>query len=342
MEKIAVLMGGGKGTRFWPMSVKKRPKQFLKIFSDRTMLEISAERLIPIVGRENIWVVTVKGMEEEVKKQLPFIEDRVIVEPMGRNTAPAVLLSMKRLMEVYSDFTVSFLPADHHIEKVDEFVKQMTAAYKAAEKDVVTIGIPPTRPETGYGYIRFDKTKRLLIDGVNFYRALGFVEKPPLDVALSMLKEGNYYWNSGIFVWRASIFEEKLKEFSPVFYGYFQKLGEDNIEQVYSTIEALPIDKAFMEKLPGFLVAEARFSWSDLGSWLSLWEVLEKDSRENASRGEVYFHDSRGNLVITGKRAIVIGAEDLAIIDTEHGLLVMKKDASSALKKLLESMEKDD
>lgn len=342
MEKIAVLMGGGKGTRFWPMSVRKRPKQFLKIFSEKTMLQVSAERLIPLVGKANVWVVTVSGMEEEVRRQLPFIEDRIIIEPVGRNTAPAVLLSMRRLMEIYDDFLVSFLPADHHIEKVDEFVKQMSAAYEAAERDVVTIGIPPTRPETGYGYIKFDRKKELLVNGVKFYHALGFVEKPSTEMALKMLEEGNYFWNSGIFVWKASIFVEKLQRFSPDFYNYFQKMGAEKPEEVYKEIKALPIDKAFMEKLPGFLVAEAKFSWSDLGSWLSLWEVLEKDSSKNAFKGEVYFQDSRGNLVITGKKAIVIGAEDLAIIETEHGLLVMKKDASATLKKLLETIEDQD
>lgn len=342
MIRIAVLMGGGKGTRFWPMSVKKRPKQFLKIFSERTMLQVSSERLIPLVGEKNIWVVTVRGMEEEVRRQLPFIEDRIIIEPVGRNTAPAVLLSMRRLMQVYDNFLVSFLPADHHIEKINEFIKQMSVAYEAAERDVVTIGIPPTRPETGYGYIKFDRRKEILVNGVKFYRALGFVEKPSMEIAIKMLEEGNYFWNSGIFLWKANLFVEKLQKFSPEFYNYFQEMGTGDPEEIYREIKALPIDKAFMEKLPGFLVAEAKFSWSDLGSWLSLWEVLKKDSSKNASKGEVYFHDSRGNLVITGKRTIVIGAEDLAIIETEHGLLVMKKDASSTLKKLLESIDKQE
>jgi len=342
MKKIAVLMGGGKGTRFWPMSVKRRPKQFLKIFSEKTMLQKSAERLIPVVGEENIWVVTVKGMAEEVKKQLPFIEDRIIEEPAGKNTAAAVILSMAVLNREFHDFVVSFLPADHHIEGEDIFVDQLKAVFEVAENEVVTIGIPPTRPETGYGYIKFNSSTEKSIHGFKFYEAWGFVEKPSEEKAKRMLEEGGYFWNSGMFFWDKNIFLERLEKYSPEFFEFYKAVSAGKVEKAYKSVEPLPIDKAFMEKLPpGFVVTRAEFGWSDLGSWLSLWEVLKKDEGLNAAKGEVYFHNSRGNLVVSNKRAIIIGAEDLAIVETEHGLLVMKKSASSDLKKILEKLESE-
>ncbi len=339
MRRIAVLMGGGKGTRFWPMSVEKSPKQFLKITSSRTMLQESAERMIPLLGEENIWVVTVRGMEKEVKRQLPFVEGRVIVEPVGRNTAAAIILSMRRLVEEYGDFLVSFLPADHHIKDKWEFQREIDAAYTAATADIVTFGIPPKRPETGYGYIKFKREEEVRFKGVDFYQAEGFVEKPNRERAEKMLQEGNYLWNSGIFIWYAKIFLQRLAKFSPLFYNYYKELEKGKEEEVYMGMEALPIDEAFMEKLPRFFVAEANFRWSDLGSWHSLWEVMDKDDAGNATRGEAYFVDSEGNLVVTDKKTIVIGAKDLAIVDTENGLLVMKRDSSALLKKILKEME---
>ncbi len=336
MRKIAVLMGGGKGTRFWPMSVEGRPKQFLSIVSEKSMIQQTAERIKPVVGEENIWVVTTSSMAEEVKKHLPFIGDRIIEEPFGKNTAPAVLLSMRRLLSHYDDFLVAFLPADHFIEDEDVFASQLGACFEAAREDIITMGIPPTRPDTGYGYIKFEPSQERTIKGFKFYRALGFTEKPSLERAAKFLQEGNYYWNSGIFVWNAKIFLQRLAKFSREFYNIYEEMGRKKIEEVYQEVEALPIDKAFMEKLPSFLVARAEFRWSDLGSWHSLWEVLEKDPQGNVTKGDVILHEASGNLVLTTKKTVVIGARDLAIVETPHGLLVMSKDASSHLKKIIE------
>ncbi len=343
MRKIAVLMGGGKGTRFWPMSVASRPKQFLRIISEKSMVQETAERVKSVVGEENIWVVTTSAMAEEVRRQLPFIGDRVIEEPFGKNTAPAVLLSMRRLFERYDDFSVAFLPADHYIEKPEVFSSQLNACFQASSEDIVTMGIPPTRPDTGYGYIKFDPSRERTFQGFKFYRALGFTEKPDREKAELFLREGNYYWNSGIFVWNAHIFLQRLAKFSGKFYNIYEEMGRKRLEEVYEKVEALPIDKAFMEKLPGFFVARAEFGWSDLGSWLALWEVLEKDQQGNASKGDVVFHQAKGNLVITTKKTVIIGVEDLAVVETPEGLLVMRKDASPHLKKIIErEVNKDD
>ncbi len=336
MRKIAVLMGGGKGTRFWPMSVEAQPKQFLKITSGKSMLQETAERIKPVVGEENIWVVTTSSLAERVKRELPFIGDRIIEEPFGRNTAPAVLLSMRVLVEKYGDFNVAFLPADHHIRPAEAFAHQVEACFQAAREEIVTIGIPPSRPETGYGYIKVEKNSSRTIGGFTFYRALGFTEKPSLERAQEMLKEGNYFWNSGIFVWNAQIFLQKLAKFSPRFYNIYEEMGRRDLVEVYRRVEPMPIDKAFMEALPYFLMSRAEFSWSDLGSWHSLWEVLEKDARGNVIRGDATLHETENTLVMTTKKTVVIGVDDLAIVETPHGLLVMRRDASPHLKKIIE------
>ncbi len=336
MRKIAVLMGGGKGTRFWPMSVESQPKQFLRITSEKSMLQETAERVKPVVGEENIWVVTTSSLADRVRQELPFIEDRIIEEPFGKNTAPAVLLSMRILLKEYDDFNVAFLPADHHIRPAEIFARQLEACFQAATEEIVTMGIPPSRPETGYGYIKVEKEKYTKIGGFTFFKALGFTEKPSRERAEQMLKEGNYFWNSGIFVWNAKIFLQKLAKFSPTFYNIYEEMGRKNLVEVYREVEPMPIDKAFMEALPSFLMSRAEFSWSDLGSWHSLWEVLEKDEQGNVSMGDAILHEASGTLVVTTKKTVVIGVKDLAIVESPHGLLVMRKDAAPHLKKIIE------
>ncbi len=342
MRKIAVLMGGGKGTRFWPMSVESQPKQFLRITSEKSMLQETADRVKPVVGEENIWVVTTSSLAPRVRQELPFIGERIIEEPFGKNTAPAVLLSMRVLSKNYSDFNVAFLPADHHIRPVEVFVRQLEACFQAASEEIVTMGIPPSRPETGYGYIRVEKENRREIGGFTFFKALGFTEKPSRERAEEMLKKGNYFWNSGIFVWNAQIFLQRLAKFSRKFYNIYEEMGRRNLEEVYMRVEAMPIDRAFMEALPSFLMSRAEFHWSDLGSWHSLWEVLKKDPQGNVSVGDAVLHSTSDTLVLTTKKTVVIGVKDLAIVESPHGLLVMRKDASSHLKKIIEKEVKND
>ncbi len=347
MKRKAVLMAGGKGRRFWPLSTDERPKQFLRILSDRTMLRQTAERVVPLVGWENLHVVAVKGMEEMVRRELPELaEGNLLLEPFGRNTAACVLLSVADLELKGEEAVVAFLPADHYIKDEERFRTVLSAAFVKAEADIVTFGIPPAFPETGYGYIKFKKENPEEVEGVAFYPAEGFVEKPDRERAERMLRDGCYYWNSGIFVWNTKIFLQNLAKFSPTFYKYYMEIkealsGEGALEEVYTRIEALPIDKAFMEKLPGFWMAEADFGWSDVGSWRAVWEIMEKDRDGNAVRGRAWFSSSRNNLVVAEKPVAVVGLDDVVVVEADQAILVMRKDASSLLKELVEKISKE-
>ena len=347
MERIAVLMAGGKGRRFWPMSTDERPKQFLPIISEKSMLRETAERVLPLVSWENLYVVAVKGMEEKIKEHLPELpEENLVLEPFGRNTAACVLYSIAIIKRKKKEAVTAFLPADHYIRKEDRFREVLEAAFKMAQEKVITFGIPPEFPETGYGYIKFDKSKPSQLDSVRYYPASGFVEKPDPERARKMLEEGGYFWNSGIFVWSTKIFLQYLAKFSETFYKYYMELnraleGEGSVEAVYSRIEELPIDKAFMEKLPEFYVVEADFGWSDVGSWRAVWEILEKDADGNAVKGKAWFSHARRNLVIARKPVAVVGLEDVVVVEAEDALLVMRKDASSLLKALVEQIVKE-
>ncbi len=337
---IPVILSGGSGSRLWPLSRQLYPKQLLALTGENTLIQQTANRIrgmeeaappIVICNHEHRFLVA-----EQI--QATGIEPgAIILEPVGRNTAPAVAVAAFHALEKGENPLLLVLPADHVIKRLDVFQDAVQAGTDHASRgSMITFGIVPTGPETGYGYIKFEPGQERIIKGFKFYRALGFTEKPSLEKARRFLQEGNYYWNSGIFVWDAKIFLQRLAEFSKKFYNIYEEMGRKNLEEVYRKVEALPIDKAFMEKLPSFLVARAEFRWSDLGSWHSLWEVLEKDPQGNVAKGDVVLHEASGNLVLTTKKTVVIGARDLAIVETPHGLLVMRKDASPHLKKIIE------
>lgn len=347
----AVIMAGGSGTRFWPLSRKSRPKQFLPIAGRMTMIEETVARLRPLLPLEAIYTISDKTQAAAIRKLVPGLKaDNVLVEPVGRNTAASLILATARIY-LHDPRTVVFaLPADHLITRPARFIKKLrAAAAAAAEKDIiVTFGIPPAYPSTGFGYIHYSGRKREKIAGEIFYPVLRFKEKPKLGQAKRFLAQGNHAWNSGMFIWRADVFARKLEEHAPDFFPYWRRIlkalekkDRSEVAAVFREIPATSIDYALMEKAEGVLMVEGDFGWSDVGSWASLADIWPQDEAGNALRGESLFVDSRGCLVYSPRRlTAVVGLENVIVVDTEDALLVCDKNADQRVKDVIESLRK--
>ncbi len=342
----AVIMAGGKGTRFWPLSRKKRPKQLLSILSEKSMLHLTVERLSPIIPPDKILIVTTKSISESVKEELPFIPPQnIIAEPVGRNTAPCIALAAKIIERVSSPKEImAVLPADHHISPKDAFVKDLRRAAQVASKGaLVTFGIPPRRPETGYGYI---ETAEMAEEGV--FQVASFHEKPSRQVAEEYIKKGNFFWNSGIFVWQVDTILTALKEYVFDLWSACKDLGncygtekwEEECNRIYPSIDSISIDYAVMEKAKNVYMVRSSFSWNDVGSWQSLEDVWPM-KENNISISDIFSIESEGCIAFSpGKLVALIGVKDLVIVDTQDALLICKKDQAQRVKELRERLKK--
>lgn len=335
-EIHAVLLVGGKGERFWPLSTPGRPKQFLKIFSDKTMVAETLERISPLISAKNIHYVLPGHLESLLKEEIPSIKDKnVIIEPEGRNTAPAIALAARALSYKH-DAIMAVLPADHIISPRKTFLADLKAAAKLAQKGhLVTFGIPPTRPETGYGYIEFDKDKTL---GRRGYEVRKFHEKPDKKTAERYIKLGNYLWNSGMFVWKVSTIIDAFKSHhSETYKGLLHPHSGEPTPRSYARLEATSIDYAIMEKAENVAVVPARFSWDDVGSWSAVERHLSKGLDKNTRIGKLIVVESEGCIAVTDEGEIaLLGVRDLVIVKTRDTVLVCAKDRAAEIKKLLE------
>lgn len=347
----AVIMAGGRGTRFWPLSRKDRPKQFLPIAGRKSMIEETVARLRPFLPFEAIYTVSDKPQAAAIRKILPGLRPaNILVEPAGRNTAASLILATARVFLRDPRTVVFALPADHLIARPARFLGKLRAAAEAAaRKDViVTFGIPPTSPSTGFGYIHFTERNREKIAGQVFYPVLRFKEKPRLTQAKRFLAQGNHAWNSGMFIWRADVFARKLEESAPDFFPYWQRIlrvleknGRSGLAAVFREIPATSIDYALMERTTGVLMLEGDFGWSDVGSWASLADIWPRDGADNAIRGEALIVDSRDCLVHSPRRlTAVVGLKDVVVVDTEDALLVCAKKADQRVKEVIENLKK--
>ncbi len=347
----AVIMAGGSGTRFWPLSRTDRPKQFLPIVGGKTMIEETVARLQPFLPFEAIYTISDKRQAAAIRTLLPGLKAaNVLVEPAGRNTAASLILATASLYLRNPRTVVFALPADHLITRPARFIGKLRAAAEmAAEKDViVTFGVPPTYPSTGFGYIQFSARKRGKAAGEFFYPVLKFKEKPKLTQARRFLARGNHAWNSGMFVWRADVFARKLEESAPHFYPFWQRVlralerkGRSGLAAVFREIPATSIDYALMEKAAGVLMVKGDFGWSDVGSWASLAGLWPRDAAGNALRGKAELVGSRDCLVHSPRRlAAVVGLSDVIIVDTEDALLVCSKKADQRVKEVIENLKK--
>ena len=350
----AVILAGGSGTRFWPLSRKKNPKQLMSVFGGKSMLQRTVERVLPLKPKR-ILVVTNTLQAEESARQLKAYHKEcrvdIIEEPVGRNTAPAIGLAASIIARHDPDGLMLVLPADHYIVQEEQFRETVQQAKATALNGyLVTMGIVPSKPETGYGYIEAEKELR----GRGPYPVKRFVEKPNLTRAVEFINAGNFYWNSGMFIWRADVILDKLMVFMPELSAALARLifSEDvweledlnlQIESIYRGIAGESIDFGVMEKADNVVVVPAEFGWSDVGSWGALPEVLKPDPAGNVaiSVREELALDAEGCLVYGGGKLIaLIGVNDLIVVDTPDALMVCHRDRAQDVKKIVEELEK--
>jgi len=344
----AVIMAGGSGTRFWPRSRKTRPKQLLNITGDEILLKKTIELITPIVPVSRIKIVTTLLQADSVKSTVPHIpEENIIIEPFGKNTAPAISISALFIERDTRDAVMVVLPSGHYIEDKKRFHQTiMAGAAQASQGDcIVTIGIPPRGPETGYGYIEAGEIR----DKKNgIYAVTSFHEKPDIHTARRFIKQGIFFWNSGIFIARTSSMLKEIEEYLPHNYQGLMKmkasLGTENeqevINNVYKEMEAISIDYGVIEKSKHVLMIKGNFGWNDVGSWPSAAQYWPKDSKNNAFIGELIGLDSSECIVYSPEKPVaLLGVKDLVVVEDEDALLVCKKERSQDVKKIVEMLK---
>lgn len=333
----ALIMAGGKGTRFWPLSTEEKPKQFLRLVGEETMLQMSVKRLEKLIPMERIFIVTGKKYMQLVKLQLPNLpQENIILEPVGKNTAPCIALSAFHIDKIYKDATIVVLPSDHLIKDEDSFIEVLNSANEFVNENcnsIVTIGIKPDRAETGYGYINFSnincKIRNCEIRTVN-----RFVEKPNAEKAKEYLKDGNYLWNSGMFIWTTS---NILRLTSRHLENTFEVLSEiaasseDNYEKVleekYDNVDSISIDFGIMEKAEDIYVIQGDFGWDDVGSWEAVARYKDRDQYNNVSLGNVKNIEANNNIVISSSKPIVlVGIDNTFVVESDEIIFIGKKE----------------
>ncbi|MDD5129567.1 MAG: mannose-1-phosphate guanylyltransferase/mannose-6-phosphate isomerase [Candidatus Omnitrophica bacterium] len=336
----AVILAGGVGSRFWPFSRELEPKQFIKIIGQHSLLQATIQRLKGLVDPSCTYIITNKIYFYEVKAQVAKFkipDKNIILEPQGKNTAPAVGLCAKLINKFDQDAVLLVLPSDHYIKKVGNFKKTLKKAIVCAKNNLlVTLGIKPVAASTGYGYIRVGAKKN------GYCQVKAFLEKPDLNKAGRYFKDKRFYWNSGMFIWKASVFLEEVKKYLPGLYSNLQLINSvDDIAGVWPRIEAISVDYGIMEHSKRIGLIPADFYWTDLGSWEALSEIFPKDKGGNIVSGNVLNLDSQGVCVFSrGNRLVsTIGIKNAIIADTPDALLVCDRDQTQDVKKLVGLMK---
>jgi mannose-1-phosphate guanylyltransferase len=348
----AVIMAGGRGTRFWPRSREKKPKHLLDIVSKRTIIQETVDRIKSLIPPENILIVTGKKHARELIKQLPEIPaQNIIIEPVGKNTAACIGLAALHIQKKVPDAVMVVLPSDHAIGDSRKYLEVISAAAKVAgqEGGLVTIGIKPSGPQTGFGYIEQGQSLRN-VSGKEVFRVKSIREKPDLQKARKFVQSGKFYWNSGMFIWKASVILKEIERCLPDLYTGLMKIKEvlgtskeaAVVPRVYKELASISIDYGVMEKTANVFVLPGDFGWSDVGSWDALWEISAKDNQGNAltGNGSAIFTDTEGALVYSPKKLVaLVGVKDLIIVETKDALLVCKKGHSQDVKKVVDTLK---
>ncbi|HSG38648.1 MAG TPA: sugar phosphate nucleotidyltransferase [Thermoanaerobaculia bacterium] len=333
----ALILAGGSGTRFWPLSRKRRPKQLLALEGERTLLRDTLERLQPLIGPESVWVCTTEALAESIRRDLPEVPpEQILLEPEGRNTAPAIGWSVRSMPEEARQGVVAVLPADHRVGEPAAFRAALERAARVVEREdrVLTLGVVPHRPETGYGYLELEPGEAG--DGIRQVRR--FVEKPSAENAARFVESGHYLWNAGIFVFRGTTFLDILARVQPELHRGLEEIAAapERVRELYGRLPADSIDYAVMEKLDAIATVPLDCGWSDLGSWEALDEVLAKDDQGNSLRGDALAVDARGNLLYADEGTIaVVGVEGLVVVRTGDAVLVMPKERSQDVRRIV-------
>ena len=348
-----VLMAGGVGSRFWPRSRQKNPKQLLNLVGDKSMIRQTYERIKDLTSDDKILVITNQDLKNPIGEHLPELpEKNIIAEPFGKNTAPCIGLAAAIVRKRASmDEPMVVLPADHLIKETETFQQIIkTAALHARQSDhLVTIGITPTYPETGYGYIQRGEPLTV-IDNRTIYKVKTFAEKPNLETARLFLQSGDFLWNSGMFIWKTSTilreFEEHQPEMAEGFERIYQAVDTPSMDEVildvYMRVKSISIDYAIMEQARHVSIIEADFTWSDLGSWEAAYAISPKDDRANAITAQKsVVIDSQNNLIYApGKLVALVDVENLAVVETDDAILICRKDSSQRVKEVVDHLKK--
>jgi mannose-1-phosphate guanylyltransferase len=345
----AFVLAGGRGTRFWPLSRRERPKQLLDFTGEGSLLALTCERLEPLVPPENQWIITNADLVEAVREVVPAIPpEQVLAEPVGRNTAPAVGLAAELLLARGEDVPFAVLPSDHLITPAGAFRDRLAEAFELSRRGhLITFGVRPDRAETGYGYI---ETGEPVGEGSDALRVEAFREKPDLETAEGYLASGRHLWNSGMFVWQASAVAAGLQEHAPDVLAPLRTLAraarpgtEDfaaAFERAYEAVPSISIDYALMENADDVVVLPATFRWNDVGHWAAMRELWPHDPSGNAFRGRVVAVDAASNVVHGEDRlTALIGVDDLVVVSTDRVTMVCPVDRSQDVKRLLERLE---
>ena len=343
-----VLMAGGVGVRFWPYSRNTKPKQFLDVLGvGKSLLQSTYDRFLPICPKENIYVVTHLDHVDLVKEQLPEMDtSQILAEPMRKNTAACIAYASYKIKLQNKDAVVVVSPADHLILKEDEFIKTISKAVSQAEDQdkLITIGISPTRPETGYGYIQFIPDKKIL------KKVKTFTEKPELSLAKKFIESGDFVWNSGIFIWGIRAISKAISKHLPEMAEEFEEElenfnsdGEANaIEKIYAQCKSVSIDYGVMEKATNVYVCQANFDWSDLGSWNSIHDISKKDKNNNAISGKAMTYDTRNSIIRSsspGKLVIAQGLNGYLIGEFANVIIVCEKDREDLFRQFVNDVK---
>jgi Mannose-1-phosphate guanylyltransferase len=330
-------MAGGKGTRFWPLSTEEKPKQFLNLIGKDTMIQMTVNRIKPIIPIERVFVCTAAMYVDLVKEQIPELpEKNIIIEPEGRNTTPCIALSALVISRYHKDANMIVLPSDHLIQDEDKFRSIVVKANKFLENDkeaIITLGMKPNRPETGYGYIKYTDNLEKNVD-LNIFKVDRFVEKPNEEKAKEYLKSGTYLWNGGMFLWKASNIINEIKKYSTLTYEAIHEIEcvkEEELQSLinnkYHETEAISIDYAVLEKSENIYVVPSEIGWDDIGTWKSVERYKEKDSNNNILDGNASVIESKCNIAINNcKKIVMIGIDDVMTLETEDSIYIVNKD----------------
>jgi len=336
-----VIMAGGIGSRFWPVSRTNYPKQFHDILgTGRTMIQETADRFLDICPKENIYIVTNRDYEKLVAQQLPYLApDQILTEPIGRNTAPCVAYACQKIALKDPKANIVVSPADHIIANVAEFKRVILQALAGTEGQdrLVTLGIHPSRPDTGYGYIQYQEGDS------EIRRVKTFTEKPELDFAIRFIESGDFVWNAGIFIWTAEAINKSIRKYLPDMAEIFEEAAKDfytpaekvAIDKAYSQCKNISIDYGIMEKSDNVFVLPAEFGWSDLGTWKSLYELAPtKDKQGNVVDGNVMIYDTTNSIlkVSGGKLLVVHGLDNFIVAESDDVIMICPKDDEQKVK----------
>jgi len=345
-----LIMAGGSGTRFWPRSKAVKPKQYLNLFGNESLLQSTIKRFSTFTDTDNIYVVSGKSQAEVLEQQTTMLpKANLIYEPVGKNTLPCIGLAAMFAERENPEGVMVVTPSDHLIENDELFRDTVLAAVKIAEDrdGIVTIGITPTYPATGYGYVMTEENITG-VEKIKQFKVERFVEKPNETTASAYLKQGGFYWNSGLFVFKISVFLDAVKQFAPALYTDLRKIQadldspsfEETLDKIYRAVESISVDYGIMEHAKNIYLVEGNFVWNDLGSWESVYLTSEKDENGNAGSGESIIVDSKNSYIYSETGVIaLVGLDDVIVVQDGNTTLVCKRDKAEEIKKVVDQLK---